>query len=42
MRGTDTDDKGGHGWVVDGAYAYTVRTEEWRPEPCLFASYYGL
>ena len=30
MRGTDTDDKGGHGWVVDGAYAYTVRTEEWR------------
>ena len=30
MRGTDTAGHGGHAWVVDGAYGYTVRIEEWR------------
>lgn len=29
MRGDDKDDNGGHGWVVDGAYKYTTRTELW-------------
>ena len=30
MQGTDKDGKGTHAWIADGAYAYTVRTEEWR------------